>query len=75
MEAAGAIAAACPELQLDVLVPEPEGVPLPDDCDPETLPDPFRAKFDSLVAARANGEMDDATFTAKAEVIFEMATL
>ncbi|WP_022836932.1 ATP-binding protein [Salisaeta longa] len=75
LDTAGAIAAACPELQLDVLVTESERPPLPDDCDPETLPDSFRAKFDSLVAAHANGEMDDATFTAKAEVIFEMAAL
>ena len=75
LDTAGAIAAACPELQLDVLVTESERQPLPDDCDPETLPDTFRAKFDALVAAHASGEMDDATFTAKAEVIFEMAAL
>ena len=72
LDTAADIAAACPELQLDVLVTESEGPPLPDDYDPETLPDPFRATFDALVAAHADGEIDDATFTAKAEMIFEM---
>jgi hypothetical protein len=74
MDHAEAVTRECPELELDVLVPEPEP-PVPKGCDPETLSAPFDQQFEDLVASYKQDDLNDSDFKAKAEMIFEMADL
>jgi len=68
------IARACPELELGVLVTEPE-LPTPEGCDPDDLPVRQRAEYDTYVDLYEEGTLDDDAFESKVEELFEEADL
>jgi len=72
MDHAEAIARECPELELDMLVPEPDP-PIPEGCDPETLPPRLKEAFDNHVEDYKAGRLGDTEFEERVSSLSEVA--